>query len=189
MNRTPRYLEQFSLLVVEPNPFMRSVMKAVLKAFGARDIKEAPDGSAALGLLQTNKIDILFSEKEMQPLDGVEMTRVIRTAKDVRDNMVPIVMVSAYSELYNVLEARDAGITEFVRKPFSATDLFSRINEVIERPRIFVKSPRYTGPDRRRRVRPDEVDVERRAQVEVVDSDELSQDQVNELIAPSGRPA
>jgi DNA-binding NtrC family response regulator len=68
--------------------------------------------------------------------------------------MVPIVLVTGYSALIRVAQARDAGVTEFMVKPFSANDMAKRIAYVINKPRDFVDAKDYFGPDRRRRKDP-----------------------------------
>jgi two-component system, chemotaxis family, chemotaxis protein CheY len=63
---------------------------------------------------------------------------------------VPIIMVSGHTEKHRVEAARDAGVTEFLIKPITGHSLFSRIAEILERPRPFVRCDNYFGPDRRR---------------------------------------
>ena len=69
--------------------------------------------------------------------------------------MAPVILVTGYSALSRVAEARDAGVTEFLVKPFSANDLAKRIAYVINKPRDFIDCTGYFGPDRRRRKNPD----------------------------------
>jgi DNA-binding response OmpR family regulator len=64
---------------------------------------------------------------------------------------VPIILMTGYSAKIRVMEARDKGVTEFMVKPFSAKDLFARIEQLVEKPRKFVHSKGFFGPDRRRR--------------------------------------
>lgn len=65
--------------------------------------------------------------------------------------LVPIVFMTAFSAQTRVKQARDCGVTEFLRKPFTADSLYKRIEEIIERPRKFVKTTGYFGSDRRRK--------------------------------------
>jgi DNA-binding response OmpR family regulator len=65
--------------------------------------------------------------------------------------MVPIIMMTGYSAQPRVIDARDQGVTEFLVKPFSASDLAKRIAYVINRPRDFVDSKKFFGPSRRRK--------------------------------------
>ena len=88
-------------------------------------------------------------------MDGLEFVRLLRTATNSPNPFVPVIMLTAHTETKRVMEARDAGITEFLAKPISAQQLGSRIRAVIEHPRPFVRAESYIGPDRRRRQDPD----------------------------------
>jgi two-component system chemotaxis response regulator CheY len=63
---------------------------------------------------------------------------------------IPI-MMTGYSDKVRVEEARDVGVTEFLAKPFTAQDLYARIEKLIEKPRRFVEAEAFFGPERRRR--------------------------------------
>ena len=65
--------------------------------------------------------------------------------------LVPIIMMTGYSHRIRVEASRDAGVTEFLVKPFKAKDLYTRIEQLIEKPRQFVEADEFFGPDRRRR--------------------------------------
>lgn len=118
----------------------------------ARQIREAQDGATALEELNTHLIDLVISDYALETLNGVELAELVRGAEDSPNRYVPIIMVSAYTEKWRIEAARDAGVTEFLAKPLCAQDLYGRLLEVIERPRKFVRTPRYFGPDRRRHI-------------------------------------
>jgi DNA-binding response OmpR family regulator len=86
----------------------------------------------------------------MKPMDGISFTRKIRNDPRSPNSYVPVILMTGFSEKRRVLQARDAGVTEFLVKPFNARDLYKRIAQVIERPRQFVRSDDFFGPDRRR---------------------------------------
>lgn len=144
------YLENIRLLIVDDNTFMRRVMHNILMAYGAKHIREASEGADALKMLRTWHADIILTDYIMHPIDGIELTHMIRTSNDVIDRFVPIIMVSAHSEEWRIALARDAGINEFLVKPLAATKVISHIRSIVEHPRKFVKSQRFLGPDRRR---------------------------------------
>lgn len=144
-------LSSVSFLIVDDNNHIRRVIAQILRSLGARTIKEAGDGSEALAILGDWDADIVITNWMMAPLDGIELARTVRTASDSRNPMVPIIMLTAYSEAERVTEARDAGVTEVVVKPVSPSALYKRIEEVILRPRQFVRCETYVGPDRHRR--------------------------------------
>jgi len=144
------YLENIEFLVVDDNAGMRMVIKNVLHALQVKRIKEADNGETAFDIVRTTPPDIILSDWEMSPVDGLEFTRMIRNSEQSPNPFLPVIMVSGYAQRGRVLAARDAGVTEFVVKPISAKTLFSRVRAVIESPRPFVRTKTFFGPDRRR---------------------------------------
>jgi CheY-like chemotaxis protein len=143
-------LKAVQVLLVDDNQHMRSITTAVLQSAGVRTVLEAGDGTAALEILRDQPIDLAIVDFNMMPLDGIEFTRLVRTSPDTANPYLPIIMMTGHSEKNRVLEARDAGVTEFMVKPITAKAVFDRIQAVIVRPRPFIKSRVYFGPDRRR---------------------------------------
>ena len=154
MAQDSQYLSNISILLVEPNSFMRTMVRNVLNVFGARRVVEASDGADAFKIMNTFVPDIVLTEWSMEPVDGLDFVRLLRTGSDSPNPYVPVIMMTAHTARHRVIEARDTGITEFVVKPLSPRTLLTRMTEVIERPRSFVRTTVYFGPDRRRR-RPD----------------------------------
>ena len=148
--RTDLDLDNLVFLVVDDNRFMRSILKGLLHSFGAKQVVEADDGASALKELQATAIDIVITDLMMDPLDGFDLARLIRTSEDSRNPYVPIIAISGHTEAHHVEEARDVGMNEFLAKPISATALYSRIHAVITLNREFIKCRSFFGPDRRR---------------------------------------
>ena len=146
-----KQLEKVKFLIIDDNAFMRTIVRSVLNALNANQVKEAADGVDALKIMKNFQPDIIIADWEMRPVDGIEFVRMVRIGSDSRDPFVPIIMLSGHSENARVTVARDAGINEYLVKPISASTLFSRIEAVIERPRPFVRAKDFFGPDRRRR--------------------------------------
>lgn len=144
-------LETLKALIVEDNPHMRALLRSLLGSAGLRDISEAGDGAAGLKLLNTKKCDFILCDLAMKPMDGLEFTREVRRSKTSANPFVPIIMISGYTELRRVEAARDAGVTEFLAKPVTTQSLYSRLAEIMERPRPFIRCNSYFGPDRRRK--------------------------------------
>lgn len=147
---TTDYLKPISFLVVDEKAYMRRVVKNVLETMGAKHIDEASDGREALSICRQWEPDILLCETWLKPMNGVELLRAIRSDK-TQLRFLPVIMVTSETRREKVIEARNAGVTEYVAKPITAKGLFLRIREVIERPRPFVDTKVYFGPDRRRR--------------------------------------
>jgi len=142
---------------------MRAITSAVLQSAGIRKLREAADGAAALEILRDHAVDLVIVDFNMFPLDGVEFTRLVRNSPDSANPYLPIIMMTGHSEKTRVYEARDAGVNEFVVKPITAKAILDRIQAVIFRPRPFVKTDGYFGPDRRRVQGADDKGPKRRA--------------------------
>ena len=155
--------EKLKALIVEDNAHMRSLLRALLNSVGIKEIAEAAHGGAALQILREFKSDLVLSDMAMKPMDGLEFTRQVRNSDSSPNPFVPIIMITGHTEKHRVEAARDAGVTEFLAKPITATNLFTRIAEIVERPRAFVRCESYFGPDRRRRMIEDYAGPWRRA--------------------------
>lgn len=142
------------VLVVDDNKNMRTLVGSILQGFGISSVREAANGADALEILYRWSVDLVICDYMMDGMNGVELVRRIRTAPDSPNRFVPIIMLSGHSQQERVMEARDAGANEFLAKPVTAAALADRVNRVLQRPRPFIRSPRYTGPDRRRRADP-----------------------------------
>ena len=144
-------LSALRLLIADDSPHMRMLLRQVLRSLGVRRIAEAADGVSALKEIRATPPDVIIADWEMQPVDGLQLVRSIRTARDSANPYVSIIMLTAYTETFRIHQARDAGINEYLAKPVSARALYGRLVNAIERTRQFVTSPAYTGPCRRRR--------------------------------------
>lgn len=143
--------DHLKILIVEDNQHMRSLLRGLLNSVGIREILEANNGASALDALREKKFDLILSDLSMAPMDGLEFSRKVRTGDHSPNPFVPIIMITGHTEKHRVEAARDAGVTEFLAKPITAHSLFSRIAEIVERPRAFVRCEAYFGPDRRRK--------------------------------------
>ncbi|WP_298746809.1 response regulator [uncultured Brevundimonas sp.] len=143
-------LASLQILLVDDNPHMRAIATAVLKSAGIRKVLEADDGGAGLRMLRDHGVDLAIVDYKMFPLDGVEFTRLVRNSPDSPNPYLPIIMMTGHSGKQRVYEARDAGVTEFLAKPITAKAVLDRIQSVIWKPRPFVRTEGYFGPDRRR---------------------------------------
>lgn len=144
-------LHRISVLIVEDNQPMLDITKSLLTTFGVGQVIGAYNGETGFKRFCEYNTDIVIADWMMKPMDGIEFTRKVRTDPQSPNHYVPIILMTGFSEKRRVLEARDAGVTEFLVKPFNARDLYKRIAQVIERPRQFVKSDNFFGPDRRRK--------------------------------------
>ena len=144
-------LHRISVLVVEDNLPMLDITKSLLVTFGVGHVIGAQNGEIGFKRFCEYNSDIIIADWMMKPMDGISFARKVRNDPQSPNPYVPIVLMTGFSEKRRVLQARDAGVTEFLVKPFNARDLYKRLVQVIERPRQFVRSPDFFGPDRRRK--------------------------------------
>jgi CheY-like chemotaxis protein len=143
--------ERLKVLIVEDNHHMRNLLRTLLNSVGIQEILEANHGGAALDVLREKKCDLVLSDLAMKPMDGLEFSRAVRIGKDSPNRFLPIIMITGHTDRHHIMAARDAGVTEIMAKPITPASLFSRVAEIVERPRAFVRTETYFGPDRRRR--------------------------------------
>jgi two-component system chemotaxis response regulator CheY len=163
-------------LVIEDSAHMRRILRTLLHGFGAREVYEAEDGASGLESFSHFMPDIVIADWVMPIFDGLELTQMIRQPGANANPYVPIIMLTGHSDKNRVMIARDAGVTEFLAKPISAQSLYVRILNVVVKPRPFVKTKTYFGPDRRRNVNPNYGGLERRkaAKAALVRQDHLT---------------
>ncbi len=155
----------FSLLrflIIDDNAHMRRMLRTLLHGFGVRLMYEAEDGAAGLESFLHHMPHIIITDWAMPIFDGVELTKIIRQPGANPNPYVPIIMITVHSDRKGVLRARDAGVTELLTKPISANGLYQRIVNVATRPRPFIKTKTYFGPDRRRNASSNYAGSERR---------------------------
>ena len=118
-------LSNLSVLIVDDYQPMRLILKNVLYALGIKSIREVSEGIEALNALKADNVDIVFADNLMEPMNGIELVKRIRTGEDGINAFTPIIMVSGYSDLEQIIKARDAGINEFLAKPISAKMVYT----------------------------------------------------------------
>lgn len=152
--------ERMTVLVVEDSLFIRSLLINTLTILGVGRVVAKDHGGEAIEFLklvkedpmraQCQQVDIILSNWDMSPVDGMMLLRWIRRHKDSPDRFVPFIMITGYTEPKRVRTARDMGVNEMLTKPFTIQAVAERLISIIERQRQFVHNKDYFGPDRRR---------------------------------------
>lgn len=142
---------KLDVLVCDPNQHMGSLIGQMLRHLKVHAVEEVQSSQAALGALTNRRFDVILLDDELGPTDSVELVRALRANEDNLNRTTPVVMMSSAPEAARILAARDAGVTEFLRKPFAAVHVESRLNSIFGAPREFVEGGGFRGPDRRRR--------------------------------------
>lgn len=157
-----RYLR---VLVVDDSRFMTRVVTQMLKALGVGTVEEAHSGNEAYVVAGDFQPDIIITDWDMDAGEGPDLVRRLRQDPESPCPYVHVIMLTGFAERRRVLAARDFGITEFLTKPVAAKGLYSRLIEIIDRPRPFIRvNDDYFGPDRRRAANEDYKGPERRDQ-------------------------
>ena len=137
------------VLIVDPNMASARLLADLMKEMGTRQAFFAGNMARAIGMVGDTDPQIIFTEFAGADFDGLEFTRTVR-----RSNMLarrnPIVMITAEATAASIIGARNAGVHEYLRKPFTAGDLFRRVENVLIKPRDWIEAQMYVGPDRRR---------------------------------------
>lgn len=145
-------LDNVRILVVDDMKPMLDLTKTILTIFGFQHVYTADNGEKAFELVCSKEPDLVITDWIMEPMDGLELTKKIRNDERSPDPFVPIIMMTGFSSKLRVESARDAGITEFLVKPYTSDDLYRRVHQIIEKPRQFVEAGEFFGPDRRRKM-------------------------------------
>ena len=136
------------IMVIDDSAYMRRIISAMLRGFGARRIHEAEDGAEALEKIAMQPPDIIIVDWVMPVLDGADLVKLIRQPNFICA-YVPIIMLSGHTERSRVLQSSKMGVNHFLSKPVSAKALYNRMADCILYPRRFVTSGDYFGPEPR----------------------------------------
>lgn len=140
---------RLSILVVEESLLMRELMRDILREFNIREVTEVGRPEVAYDLLGKHAYDLLFIDWSPD-CDGLALLKQIRQDKKSPARLIPVIVMSAFTEMGQVAAVRDAGANAFLAKPVSARDIYDHLSAVVEANRPFVRAAQYTGPDRRR---------------------------------------
>ena len=122
--------QEMKVLVVDDFATMRRIVKGALKQLGYLNIVEAEDGQIALELLKKEKVGLIVSDWNMPNMTGIEFLKVVRADAVLKDT--PFIMVTAEGQKDNVLEAVNAGVSNYVVKPFTPDILGEKIKKVLK---------------------------------------------------------
>ncbi|MDJ0950144.1 MAG: response regulator [Alphaproteobacteria bacterium] len=131
-----------SALVVDDNRHVLQLVGGILESFGFGAVYKVTDVEGALKVLRQAHVDLIITDWAMEPVDGIELVRRVRQDSGVCDPKMPIIMLTGHTEMERVIEARDAGVTDFMAKPITPQAIYDRIASLIENPGTSVKDRR-----------------------------------------------
>ena len=119
---------KMNILVVDDFSTMRRIITNVLKQLGYENISEAEDGTKALSILDTQHVDFVITDWNMPQMSGLDLLKAIRANKDKKN--IPVLMVTAEAMQENIIAAAQAGVNNYIVKPFDAKTLSDKINKI-----------------------------------------------------------
>lgn len=153
-------LKNLRVLVIDDNMPVRMLIRSILVDLGFANVDMAENTAQGWELYCEQLPDVILVDWRMDQDDALEFIKRIRRDPYSPAKDTPVIMMTGYTNKERVLQARDAGITEFLIKPFTVDTLVNHFTHLIEKPRDFVIAQNFIGPDRRRRSAP--TDTEKR---------------------------
>jgi two-component system chemotaxis response regulator CheY len=117
------------ILIVDDYRTMLRIIRNLLRQIGFNNVDEATDGASALAKLRDRRYGLVISDWNMQPMTGLELLQAVRADPTLAH--LPFIMVTAESKTENVLAAKEAGVSNYIVKPFNADTLKSKIASVL----------------------------------------------------------
>lgn len=119
------------VLIVDDYKTMLRVVRNLLSQIGLKDVEEATDGQMALEVMKGHKFDLIISDWNMEPMSGYDFLKEVRANPDAGVAKTPFIMVTAESKVENIVAAKQAGVDNYIVKPFSAETLKGKIETVL----------------------------------------------------------
>jgi len=117
------------ILIVDDYRTMLKIIRNLLKQLGFTNVEAATDGSEALGKLREGEFDLVISDWNMEPMTGLQLLKEVRA--DDRLRAVPFIIITAESKIENVVAAKEAGVSNYIVKPFNAATLKAKLTSVL----------------------------------------------------------
>lgn len=120
---------KINVLIVDDYKTMLRIIRNLLKQVGFENVEEAPDGGQAFAKLQAGNFGLVISDWNMEPVTGLQFLQMVRA--DAKLKAVPFIMVTAESKAENIVVAKQAGVSNYIVKPFNAETLRDKITKVL----------------------------------------------------------
>ena len=117
------------VLIVDDYKTMLRIIRNLLKQLGFNNVDEATDGGGALAKLRQKEFGLVISDWNMVPMTGIQLLKEVRADEKLKN--MPFIMVTAESKTENVVAAKEAGVSNYIVKPFNAATLKTKLTSVI----------------------------------------------------------
>ena len=121
--------KSMNVLIVDDYKTMLRIIRNLLKQIDFNNVEEATDGADARAKLRGGNFGLVISDWNMQPMTGLQLLQEVRA--DAKLKNTPFIMVTAESKTENVLAAKEAGVSNYIVKPFNAETLKAKIASVL----------------------------------------------------------
>ncbi len=118
-----------NVLIVDDYKTMLRIIRNLLKQINFNNVEEASDGGEALQKLRAGHFGLVISDWNMEPMTGLQLLQEVR--QDQRLKPLPFIMVTAESKAENIVAAKQAGVSNYIVKPFNAETLQAKIEKVL----------------------------------------------------------
>ena len=117
------------ILIVDDYKTMLRIIRNLLNKLNFTNVQEAADGKTALQKLRSNPVELVISDWNMEPMTGLQLLREVRADANLKDT--PFIMITAESKTENVVAAKEAGVSNYIVKPFNAETLKTKLVSVL----------------------------------------------------------
>jgi len=121
--------KNISILIVDDYKTMIRIIRNLLKQIGFTNVDEAIDGGSALTKLRDKNFGLVISDWNMEPMSGLQLLKEVRA--DAKLKELPFIMITAESKSENVIAAKEAGVSNYIVKPFNAATLKGKLTTVL----------------------------------------------------------
>ena len=118
------------ILAVDDMSTMRRIVKNIMKQLGFANVEEAENGQEALDKLRAESFGFVISDWNMPVMTGIDLLRAIRA--DDKLKAIPVLMLTAEAQKQNLVEAIQAGVSNYIVKPFTAEVLQEKMNKIFK---------------------------------------------------------
>jgi two-component system chemotaxis response regulator CheY len=117
------------ILIVDDFKTMLKIVEGMLKQLGFKNIDDASDGTMALEKLRSKKYDLVLSDWNMEPMSGFDLLKQVRADASLKH--IPFVLITAESKTENIIAAKQAGVNNYIVKPFNVNTLKEKLSAVL----------------------------------------------------------
>jgi two-component system chemotaxis response regulator CheY len=121
--------KNMSVLIVDDYKTMLRIIRNLLRQLGFNNVEEATDGAAALAKARQANFGLIISDWNMEPMTGLQLLKEVRADDALKQ--VPFIMITAESKTENVIAAKEAGVNNYIVKPFNAETLKTKMSAVL----------------------------------------------------------